>query len=120
MNFNYWICLAVPFSILGIGCSIAPKTFRKLTDPAPIVRARSVSLGSSLPTERVVPSLIDSLEDKDPVVRLAAFEELKKGTGRTFGFVPWSNEADRAKAIARWRSWWKDRQGSLARVKEMP
>jgi hypothetical protein len=120
MNLNRWGWMASPLAILGIGCGIAPKTFKKVTDPAPIVRARSVSLGSQLPQNRVVPVLIDRLEDRDPVVRLAAYEELKKGTGRSFGFIPWGGDADRASAVSRWRGWWKDRQAALARLGQIP
>jgi hypothetical protein len=104
----------------GVGCGIAPKSFRKLTDPAPIVRARSVSLGSGLSASQVVPALIDRLEDRDPVVRLAAFEELRKGTGQTFDYVPWAGEAERAAAVVRWRAWWKGRQAELARAGQRP
>jgi hypothetical protein len=100
----------------GPGCSIAPKNFRKVTDTAPIVRARSISLGGKLPQERVVPALINRLEDRDAVVRLAAFEELKKGTGRTFGFVPWGGDSERAGAVTRWREWWKARQTTPAKT----
>lgn len=116
MTFRRWGWFAAPLALLGLGCGVAPKTFRKISDPAPIVRARSVSLGGRLPQQKVVPALIDRLEDHDPVVRLAAYEELKKGTGRTFGFVPWGGDAERAGAVSRWRAWWKERQASLVRI----
>lgn len=110
MSRNGWACrvamAALTLSSIN-GCSFAPKHFRGIDDPAPITRARSISLGSKLPQERVVPALIDKLEDRDPVVRMAAHEELKKGTGRTFGFIPWGGETERASAVARWRSWWR-------------
>jgi hypothetical protein len=118
MTLNHLGKLAAPLALLGLGfgCGVAPKHFRKISDPAPIVRARSVSLGGKLPQQRVVPALIDRLEDKDPVVRLAAYEELKKGTGRSFGFIPWASDSDRAGAVARWRAWWKERQAALVRL----
>ena len=108
--------MAAPLAALAVvGCGIAPKNFRKVTDPAPIVRARSVGLGDDLPQGAGRPRLIDRLEDRDPVVRLAAFEELQKGTGRTFGFIPWGGDGRaRAGAVARWRAWWKGRQAALA------
>lgn len=109
------LALAMGF---GTGCSLAPKSFRKLTDPAPIVRARSVGLGDNLPASQVIPRLIDRLEDKDRVVRLAAFEELKKETGQTLGYVPWAADAERAVAVARWRDWWKRSEATLARYSE--
>jgi hypothetical protein len=116
LHLRRWGGVATPLAAVCIaGCGIAPKTFKKVNDTAPIVRARSVSLGGRLPQARVVPVLIDRLEDRDPVVRLAAFEELKKGTGRSFGFIPWGGDAERASAVTRWRAWWKERQAALAR-----
>jgi len=97
---------AVALTFVGIGCGITPKKFGKVNDANAIVRARSVSLGGRLPPQRVVPALIDRLEDRDPVVRLAAYEELHKETGRSFGFVPWAGDAERAGAVSRWRAWW--------------
>ena len=52
-----------------------------MTDPAPIVRARSVGLGGDLPQGHVVPALINRLEDRDPVVRLAALRGAAQGDG---------------------------------------
>ena len=43
------LLIAVPLACLPLGCGFAPKTFRKVVDPAPIVRARSVGLGGKLP-----------------------------------------------------------------------
>ena len=114
MTFLRWGWFAAPLTLLGLGCGVAPKHFRTIVDPAPITRARSISLGDKLPQRHVVPALIDRLEDDDPVVRLAAHEELKKGTGRSFGFIPWAGETERAAAITRWRAWWHDRQAALA------
>jgi hypothetical protein len=120
MDLVRWVWLAAFIALAGPGCSIAPKTFKKVNDPSAIVRARSVSLGSKLPTQAVVPALIDRLEDKDPVVRLAAYEELKRGTGRSFGYVPWGADSERAGAVSRWRAWWSGRQAALVRVGRNP
>lgn len=87
------------------GCGLAPHDFRKMQHPAPLVRARSVGLGGSRPDTQVVPDLVGRLADEDPVVRLAAYEALRKRTGRDFGFVPWAGPDERAAAIDRWRSW---------------
>lgn len=115
MTLNRWGRRAAPLAVFVIGCGIAPKHFRKVADPAPIVRARSVSLGERLPQYRVVPALIDRLEDKDPVVRLAAYEQLHQDTGRTFGYVPWAGDQDRATAVARWRAWWGQQHAGPSR-----
>ena len=121
MRSTHWARSTALLPALALaGCGIAPKTFQNVTDPAPIVRARSVGLSQGLPESKVVPALLDRLEDKDPVVRLAAAEELRQGTGRNFGFVPWASETDRARAVTRWRDWWKKRQQSLSRIVRSP
>jgi HEAT repeat protein len=108
-----WPALVATLAILATGCSIAPKSFQKINDPAAITRARSVSLGGRLPQRQVVPSLIDRLEDPDRVVRLAAYEELRKNTGKTFGYRPWASDTERMSAVQRWRAWWNEKQAGL-------
>lgn len=101
---------------LASGCSISPSRFRDTIDPAPLVRARATGLGDDLPDEVVLPALIDRLDDPDPVVRLAAIEELRTRTGHDFGFKAWQGDVERGVAVNRWRSWWAGRQA--ARVSE--
>jgi hypothetical protein len=87
------------------GCADGPRNLRKVQNPAPLVRARAVGLGRRQPDSYVVPALIDRLADADPVVRLAAHEELRERTGRDFGYIPWASVEERASAIDRWRAW---------------
>jgi HEAT repeat protein len=115
-----WWSLPVLALLLGLGCSIAPKSFRNLAHPAPIVRARAVGLGNGLPDSQVVPALIEHLDDPDAVVRLSAHEELRKRTGQNFGFVPWADNAERAPAVTRWRDWWNRRKAPLAKSGRIP
>jgi hypothetical protein len=110
----------LPLVALGVGCSIAPKTFRGVSSPSAIVRARAVGLGEVLPESQVIPPLIERLDDPDAVVRLSAHEELRKRTGQDFGYVPWADVAERAPAVARWREWWGVRQATLARSGRIP
>jgi hypothetical protein len=91
-----------------------------LTHPAPFVRARAVGLGEQLPEWQVIPALLDRLNDHDAVVRLSAHEELRKRTGQDFGYVPWADAAERAPAVARWRSWWNNRKAPLAKSGGIP
>ena len=51
-----------------------------------------------------MPVLVDRLSDSDPVVRLAAHEELRKRTGRDFGYVPWASAEERAGPTESWRA----------------
>ncbi len=87
------------------GCGLAPRNFRKIKHPAPLVRARAMSLGRGQPDSAVLPALVKGLGDPDPVVRLAAHEELKSRTGRDFGYQPWGTTEERTSAMSRWRAW---------------
>ncbi len=102
---------------LGLGgCSIAPRDFfRSNGDTAPIVRARSVGMGGRMPDTMVVPTLIDKLNDPDAVVRMAAHEELRKRSGQDFGYAPWADAPDRARAVTAWKQWWSGERTNLAR-----
>lgn len=102
--------LAAAFALIAIltsisGCGLGPRNFRKITHPAPLVRARAMSLGYGQPDSLVLPALLGQLNDSDVVVRLAAHEELKLRTGRDFGYLPWGSTEERSKAISRWQSW---------------
>ncbi|GAC1316095.1 MAG: hypothetical protein NVSMB14_15580 [Isosphaeraceae bacterium] len=101
------ILLAMAAAVGLAGCAVRPR-FMTMGHAAPIVRARSASQGEELPEQTVVPALIARLSDPDPVVRLSAHHAPTKRTGKDFGFVPWADEAERAKAIARWRKWWTE------------
>ncbi len=86
------------------GCAHGPRTVRKNQYPPPLVRARAASLGRRQADYRVMPALVDRLSDPDPVVRLAAHEELRKRTTRDFGYVPWASAEDRAGPTERWKA----------------
>jgi hypothetical protein len=87
------------------GCGLGPRNFRKISHPAPLVRARAMSLGYDQPDAVVLPALISRLDDPDVVVRMAASEELKRRTGRNFGYVPWATPEERASAGNAWHAW---------------
>lgn len=102
------------------GCGVAPHNFRELSDPAPLTRARAVGLGKNLPAREVIPALIGRLDDRDPVVRLSANEELKRRTRQDFGFVAWGDAQERAPAVARWKAWWNAHQAGLVNSRRNP
>ncbi len=99
------VILIASIGVAALGCSLAPRDFRGLNDPAPLVRARAVGLGEPGRDGEVIPALIDRLDDPDVVVRLSAGEELKRRTGRDFGFVAYADPGERAAAVGRWRAW---------------
>jgi hypothetical protein len=91
---------------LAGGCTLAPRKFHDANDAAPLVRARALSLGDRLPDRMVVPTLLDRLDDPDPVVRMTAHEELRRRTRLDFGYRPWDDAPRRQQAAAMWRAWW--------------
>lgn len=110
-----WLVVVLPLAVLSAGCSMTPKSFRSICDPAALTRARSVGLGDGRPRTEVIPALIDRLEDQDRVVRLAAYEELRRTTGKTFGYRPWAGESERITAVRKWRAWWNESRAGLVR-----
>jgi hypothetical protein len=98
------------------GCGLGPRNFRKINHPAPMVRARAISLGYGEPDAAVMPSLIGRLDDPDVVVRLAAHEELKQRTGKDLGYVPWASPEERALGVNRWHAWLTGRAARPAPV----
>lgn len=115
-GWRVWPALAL--ATLGLGCSLGPRRFHDLGNPAPLVRARAAQLGDRLPDPAVVPRLLDRLDDTDPVVRMTAHEELKKRTGQDFGYVPWGEPAERGRAVVRWKSWWNSRRAGLGNSRD--
>jgi hypothetical protein len=99
------------------GCSLAPKNFQGITKDEPLVRARAIPMGRKLSDDKVMPHLINSLDDHDQVVRLAANEELKKRSGQDFGYVPYAEPKDRQPAVSQWRAWWAARQVSFPQLR---
>jgi hypothetical protein len=87
------------------GCAHGPSRFEKITSAAPLVRARAVGLSRQKPDSEALPALLSRLDDSDPVVRLAAHEELRKRTGQDFGYLPWASPEERSTAVQQWRTW---------------
>jgi hypothetical protein len=94
------------------GCAHGPRRFGKIQHPAPLVRARAVGQGRRQADSQVIPALVGRLGDTDPVVRLAAYEELRRRTGRDFGYVPWASPEERSSAVDRWRAWLGEGSGT--------
>jgi hypothetical protein len=106
----FLVGLLLSMATSGPGCSLAPKSFRDMIHPAPIVRARAVGLDDKQPEWIAVPALIERLNDPDRVVRMTANDGLKERTNRDFKFVPWAPAEERDAAVARWKAWWEERR----------
>ena len=86
--------------------------------PAPIVRARAVGMGETQPEWVAVPAMIDRLGDTDPVVRMTAFDALKKRTHQDFEFKWYAPVEDQKSAVERWHAWWRERAAQAAYPKD--
>jgi hypothetical protein len=106
------LALMAAIASLG-GCAHGPRSFQKVDNQAPLVRARAVGLGRRQDDAKVIPALVNRLDDRDPVVRLAAYEELRQRTGNDFGYVPWGSAEERASAVGRWRAWISQGRGTV-------
>jgi hypothetical protein len=84
------------------------------------MQARSIGLASRAPDSQVLPALVGQLSNRDPVVRLAAHEELRRRTGQDFGYVPWAEPQERADAVDRWRAWVGQNSLSTAQALQSP
>jgi hypothetical protein len=87
------------------GCAHGTRDVRKVRTATPLARARAVGRPNGQPDSGVMRTLVGRLADADPVVRLAAHEELRKRSGCDFGFVPWASDEERALPLERWRAW---------------
>ncbi len=114
----FLVGLSIALGVSGAGCSLAPKSFRDMIHPAPIVRARAVGLDDQQPEWVAVPALIARLNDPDRVVRMTANDGLKERTHRDFGFVAWASPEERGQAIGRWKAWWEERRAQAAYPKD--
>lgn len=99
------ICALAASTLPCWGCGLTPLSHRKLRTPPATVRARTISEGRDADDPRALTGLVVKLEDEDPVVRMAAHEELRERTGRDFGYVAWAGAEERAAAVVRWRSY---------------
>ena len=84
---------------------LAPDLLAVLKDEDPFVRTRAMQVLGDFGTVEAVPTLMDVLEDPNPIIRKAAAEALVRLTGYDPGFDPRASEAERKKAVKKWRDW---------------
>jgi hypothetical protein len=72
---------------------------------------RAAALACALKEEKtLIPELIALIEDPQPLVIRAAHAALRSLTNEDFGPGPDASRAERAKAAAAWKNWWKTQQ----------
>ncbi len=83
----------------------------KLKDANAEVRRASALACAMKEDKALVPDLITALDDADSWVVRAAAVSLRLLTGQDFGPAAGATAADRAKAVAAWKAWWKRQSG---------
>jgi hypothetical protein len=87
---------------------LTPATLReKLYDPKPEVRCAAALVCGMKDDKTHVARLIQLLTDREQEVGTAAREALKALSGEDFGPAPGAGLAERSKAVADWKAWWK-------------
>ncbi len=84
---------------------LAGELIPMLADEDPFVRSLSMQVLGDFGSVEAVPELLDVLEDPNPIIRKAAAETLVRLTGYDPGYDPRGSEAERRKAVKKWRDW---------------
>ncbi|MFT7667737.1 MAG: hypothetical protein ACI8X5_000420 [Planctomycetota bacterium] len=86
---------------------VVPFLLPLLKDSDVFVRMAVARVCGDLSSPMAIESLIDALEDQEPVVREAAMAALHIITGRDHNFDPNAKPGERSKRVRAWRDWWK-------------
>jgi hypothetical protein len=79
----------------------------RLKDDDPEMR-RAAAIACALKEDRaLVPDLIATLDDSEPLVWRAAAIALHSLTGKDFGPAPGASPAEKAAAVTTWKTWWE-------------
>lgn len=105
MNWKFGI-IFVGAGILVGGC-FAPDPISLKSEYA-VDKIPAIKLAAQKDDRTAIPTLIDSLDDPDTAIRLAAIEALQKMTGQTFGYVYYDDDSQRRPAIMQWKQWLSD------------
>jgi hypothetical protein len=91
---------------------MTPATVRdKLKDGRPEMR-RAAALACAMKEDKsFVPDLVALLDDVDAIVVRAAGVALRSLTGQNFGPASNATAEERTKAVAAWKSWWRQQKG---------
>ncbi len=99
------VCMtAAALACLG-GCLTVGDYYRqRLQSPIPHERGQAVVAMEGTGDARVVPALVDTLEDPDAGVRLLAIQALVRMCGNDYGYRYYQDESRRTAAVERWRA----------------
>ena len=99
------VCMAAAVLAWLCGCLTVGDYYRqRLQSPIPHERGRAVVAMEGTGDPRVVPALVDTLEDPDAGVRLLTIQALIRMCGNDYGYRYYQDESRRAAAVQRWRA----------------
>ena len=97
------VCIAAAALPYLSGCLTVGDYYRqRLRSPIPHERGKAVVAMEGTGDPRVVPALVDTLEDPDAGVRLLAIQALIRMCGNDYGYRYYQDESRRTAAVQRW------------------
>lgn len=99
------VCIAAAMLACLGGCLTVGDYYRqRLQSSIPHERGQAVVALEGTGDPRVVPALVDTLEDPDAGVRLLTIQALIRMCGHDYGYRYYQDETRRAAAVQRWRA----------------
>ena len=99
------VCMSSAVLVCLSGCFTVGDYYRqRLQSPIPHERGQAVVAMEGTGDPRVVPALVDTLEDPDAGVRMFAIQALIRLCGNDYGYRYYQDESRRTAAVERWRA----------------
>ncbi|MEQ8765020.1 MAG: HEAT repeat domain-containing protein [Planctomycetota bacterium] len=89
---------------------VLPEIRASLEDPDRSVQLEAAASLLGMGDWKGVPHLIRAIDDPDRYVRYKSFEALNKFTGLSFQYDFRASQEDRSAAVAKWQTWWGEKQ----------
>jgi len=89
--------------LAGGACRFGDK-YEPFDSASPLERSQAAIRAGESGDFRVVPKLVDLLEDRDGAVRMCAIQSLRRLCGEDFGYRHYGPEEERTRAVQRWRA----------------
>jgi hypothetical protein len=89
--------------VLLAGCGAPGRYPETISAPDPLVRVKAIIHAGQTKDEKVVPLLVDRLEDEDEGVRFYAILALERIVGTRMGYDYGAPMSARQEAVVRWR-----------------
>jgi hypothetical protein len=106
--------------VLLSGCGGSGRYPESISAPDPLVRVKAIIHAGQTQDEKVVPLLVDRLEDEDEGVRFYAILALERIVGTRLGYDYGAPISQRQEAVARWRDYLASSRAPTAHETDPP